>query len=513
VKRRVLACGALGGALAALTIFACSLGLDESKIGQVDAASPPVDAPAQETAVDAPSDGPPPIMPEGGVCTKDEDCMGASDTCEKPRCDVPRKACVVDVCKPAACMTSACDTMARTCAAPKTHKFLAAQFPVGAGVGCGSVRSCFAAVYPYVFVGTPNGVVAFSGDDPGNVTPTPVPVTGLAFVPVQVVASGSRVFFLGAASGSGMATSSRVQIAWIDVPPDPFRKSLAVSSVLATYNRPTSEVGFSLGLFTRANDTALLIDYNAAQSFPCTAVEPPLLEPVSLGSTPIPFTTGTVPEIESGTRLVMASFDGNAGTGSFGLMSNAGGSPATNGGQVAVPATMGMPATPFFFNFPSSTFAVDPQGGVAWIVESVTQAPNNPAPPGSLVKSVKTFFLLADGAANFDFTQSVDIETYNTVPPGPPPVFGQGAALIGPAAMIDTNTALVTTADKNNAAQTNVQLVTKMPLGLVAGKKQPITTNAVGSLAASASGGYGYVLASETATASSVYVFDPACAP
>ena len=482
-------------------VASCSLGLDESLIDKADTGAPALDGPGAETVPppDSTTDGPPPIMPEGGVCTKDDDCTGPSDMCVKPHCDVPRKACVVDVCNPAACTTSACDPTARTCAPPKTHKFLAAQFPVGAGIGCGgNPRTCFAAVWPYVIVGTPNGVVAFSGADPANPTPQPVAVTGLGFVPVQIVTSGSRVFFLGGATGAG--TSSRVQLAVLDVPPDPFRKSLDVHTVLATYNRPTSEPGFALGLLPRANDTALLLDFNAGQSFPSTAIEPPLVEPLTLGSTAIPFTAGTSPVATSGTRLVMATFDGASGTGSFGLIVNAGGS-ATNGGQVAISAAVG-PV------YPMESFAIDPQGGVVWVVEALT-APPSPGP--SYVKSVRAYFLLADGMSNFDFTQGVDLETYNVAPP--PPLFGPGSALVGPAAKIDANTAIVTTADKNNAAQTNVQIVARMPLGLVAGKKQLLPATAVASLGAAAANGYGYVLASESPTAASVYVFDPACAP
>jgi hypothetical protein len=489
----VAAAGVLGSVAA---LASCSLGLDHSLIGRADAGLSPTDGPLTESGGDAGDDGPPPIMPEGGVCATDTDCMGASDTCVKPRCDVPRKACVFDVCKPAACTTSACDTTTRTCAAPKTHKFLAAQFPVGAGVGCGgSARACIAAVFPYVLVGTPNGVLAFAADDPGSTTPAPVSVTGLGFVPGLMFASGSRVYFLGAVTGAG--ASSRLEIGYLDVPPDPFRRSLTVTTLLASYNRSTGEPGFAPTLLPRANDTALLLDSNAAQSFPCTPVEPPLVEPLMLGSAAIPFTAGTAPVVTSGTRLMMATYDG-VGGGSFGLIANAGGT-ATNGGQVPITGTpISQPAS----------YAVDPQGGVFWMIESLSVPPNI---LGSYVKSVKGYFLLADGMANFDFTAGVDLETY---PAAAPPIgFGPGAALVGPAAMIDTKTALVATAASNNASQTNIQIALRQPLGLVAGKKQLLAMNAVGTLGASASGGYGYVLASESATASSVYVFDPACAP
>jgi hypothetical protein len=479
-----LVASAVLGAIA--FVVSCSLGLDESLIGQVDAGTGD-DSPANDVnqPKDTGSDGPPPITPEAGVCTTDTDCKATTDGCLKAHCDTPRKACVFDVCKPAACQTSTCDTSTstHTCgASPKTHKFLAAQFPVQSGIGCGgNARACFAAVYPYVFVGTPNGVVAFSAADPGNATPASVAVTGLGFVPGSIVTSGSRVFFLGGATGAG--ASSRVQLAWIDVPPDPFRTSVAAQTVLATYNRPVTEPGFALGLLTRANDTALLVDFNPAQSFPATPVEPPLNEPLALGSAAIPFTAGTNPQATSGTRLLMGAFNTAAGTGSFGLIANAGGT-ATNGGDVP----FGAGVAPVY---PTESFAIDPQGGVVWVVESLNQPPGPPPPPppGSLVRAVKGYFLLADGAANFDFTQGVDLEVYNIVPPGPPPAQGAGAALVGPTALIDTKTALVTTADKNNPAQTNVQILAKQPLGLVAGKKTLLPANAVGTLGAAGSNG------------------------
>jgi hypothetical protein len=502
MKQRRFVFGALVVSTAFAILASCSLGLDESLIGKADTGAPPDDSPSGDTGPkDGGNDGPPPINPEAGVCTKDEDCKSPGDGCLKPHCDVPRKACVFDVCKPAACQSSACDTVGRTCAQPpKTRKYASAQFPVGAPVGCGSPRACFAVVYPYVFVGTPNGVLGFSAADPASTAPTPVSVTGLGFVPTLLVTSGSRVYFLGGAVGTG--ASSRLQIGYIDVPPDPFRKSIEVQTILATYNRPTSEPGFSLTLYPRANDTALLVDYNPAQSYPSTAIEPPLVEPLSLSSTTIPLTAGTQPLITSGLRLVMQSLTTPSGTGTYELIANAGAA-ATNGGSVPFPPAPDAGVVPVS---PPQTLAVDPQGGVLWMLEYLTQAPNNPAPPGALVKTIRAFFLLADGSANFDFTKGVDVEVY-------PPSFGPGAGLVGPAAMIDTNSAIIATAEPSNAAQSNVQIVTKQPTALVAGKKQRLTTNAVGTLGAAASNGYGYILAAESATASSVYVFDPACAP
>lgn len=489
----VTAC-AVGGAAA--LVASCSLDLNEALIGQtVEAGASDVTQPD----VDVPEGGDgalPPLMPEAGICTKDEDCKGTAG-CLTARCDVPRKACVLEVCREPACNSGVCDVGAATCGAPRPYKYRATQFPVGAQIGCGgSLTRCFDAVYPFVFVGTANGVIAFPAHDPQEAAPAPISVNGLGFVPEQLVASGSRVYFLGRAAGVG--ASSRVPIAYVDVPPDPFATSITATTVLATLNRPA---GDPLVLYPRGNDTALLLDGNVAAAYASAPIEPPLAEPAVLGSTGIAFTAGSVPLAVSGSRLVMGQINAT-GTPVFGFVNAAGSATPQTVADVPIPT-----AAPAFNR---QAYAVSADGAVFWSYLSLTTAP--PGPPAPLSRAVKAFFLVPDSAGDFDPAAGLDVEVYGAVP--------IATNSVGPVAMLDSKMAMILTANPANpAAVTNVSFVTKQPLAVVKNadmqpRRFQITRN-VGQLAAAGSNGLGYVLAVDPAapTAPVVYVFDPECAP
>ncbi len=497
-RRRAVALASLIGAatVAAALVASCSLGLDESKIGVEPEAGPGEDGALPDTsAVDARDTAPPPINPEGGVCTKDEDCKGTSG-CVTAHCDVPRKACVFTVCRETACTSAAC-TGGTTCAAPpKAYKYRAAQFPVAGPVGCGGViGKCFAVVYPFVFVGTQTGVVAYPAVDPQAATPTAIPVTGLGFVPVQILASGSRVYFLGAAQGT--TSLARIPIAWADVPPDPFAAKITVTSVLASSNRSNAD---TIQLFPRANDTALLVDFTGP-NFPSIKIEPPLDEPLTLNPFTITSAAGDVPVGVSGVRLVMGQLSATGVT-QFAFVPNAGDPAATAQPDVPIPT-----ATPAGAPF---AYAQSADGAFFWSLVSLTSAPPGPPPP--TIRAVKVYFLAADGNAVFDPAAGLDVETFG------------GAALgtntVGPVAMLDSKRAMVLTAiPANPGTTTNVQFVTRTPLALVKNADNSIRRFAINlavtQLAAAGSNGLGYVLAVDPAapTTPSVYVFDPGCAP
>jgi len=494
--RRALAVAACTTAALLAVLASCSLDLDESLIGRTpDGSVPEADTP-DTFAPDASDGAPPPINPEGGVCTKDDDCKGTAG-CIAAKCDVARKACVFEVCRQTACSSSTCNVAASTCAAPsKPYKFRAGQFPVNAPVGCGGALSrCFAAVYPFVFVGTQNGVLAFAGSDPQSAAPTPVPVAGLGFVPVQVVASGSRVYFLGSATGSG--ATSRLPIAWADVPPDPFATKITATTVLATLNRPAGE---PLVLFPRATDTALLVDFAPAASYASVAIEPPLVEPLALNATPVTFVAGASPLAASGTRLVLGQINA-AGGAQLAFVTNAGSAAPTTSPDVAIPSAAPASAPAYF--------AQSPEGAVFWSYVSLTSPPAGLPPPA--VRAARVSFLTADGAAAFEPAAALDVELFGGAPLGTPAA--------GPVAMLDANTAIVLTAIPANPAQTNVQFVTRTPLAVVKNadgtpRRFPLTLG-VSQLAAAGSSGLGYVLAVDPAAPAtpSVFVFDPACAP
>jgi hypothetical protein len=486
---------------AALGLASCSLGLDESLIGrEVEAGLP--DAPVVETGApfESGTDSTlPPILPEGGLCTKDDDCKGTAG-CLVAKCDLPRKACVLDVCREPVCNSAACDMTAQKCATAKPYKYRASQFPVGAQIGCGGVVGrCFAAVYPYVFVGTANGVVAFAADDPQNATPASVPITGLGFVPNQIVASGSRVYFLGTPAGAG--PSSRVPIAYADVPPNPFATKIPVVTVLAAWNRPASD---PVGLFPRGNDTALLVDLNVATAYASAPIEPPLTEPVTLTSTGIAFTASSTPLAASGSRLIVGQINPST-TPIFAFVNGAGSATAMTTADAPVPTATPASGPQFF--------AQSADGAVFWAYVALTSPPPFPL-GGPGIRAARGYFLVADSAATaFDPAAGLDLEVYGGAPLGTPSV--------GAVAMLDSKTAMVAVASPANPTmQTNIEFVTRTPaLAIVKNadmspRRFPITL-AVSQLAAAGSNGLGYVLAVDPAApaAPTVYVFDPACAP
>ena len=483
----------LSGALVGLA--SCSLGLDEALIGQVEGGAG--DAVQADTAVAEGGDGAlPPLSPEAGICSKDEDCKGTAG-CLTAKCDVSRKACVFQVCRQPACNSGVCDMAAAKCGAPRPYKYRSTQFPVGAPIGCGgAIGRCFTAVYPFVFVGTTNGVVAFGANDPLDAAPAAIPVTGLGFVPNQIIASGSRVYFLGTPVGAG--ATSRVPIAYADVPPDPFAVKIGATTVLATFNRPATD---PLVIVPRGNDTALLLDANVATAYAAAPIEPPLTEPAVFSSTGIAFTAGSIPLAVSGSRLLMGQINA-VGTPVFGLVNAAGSAAPQTLPDVSI-ATAAPASGP-------QAFAQSADGAVFWSYLSLTSPPPGPPPPTN--RAAKGYFLLAHSAAGFDPAVGIDLEVYGGAPLGTPSV--------GPVAMLDSTTAMVTTANPANpGAVTNVSFVTRQPLALVKNADmQPRRFQillSVAQLAAAGSNGLGYVLAVDPAapTAPQVHVFDPACAP
>jgi hypothetical protein len=396
-----------------------------------------------------------------------------------------------------ACNSSTCDQAMMNCGAAKPYKYRAAQFPVGAAIGCGgALGRCFAAVYPFVFVGTTNGVIAFAADDPQNPMPAQVPITGLGFVPNQIMASGSRVYFVGTPVGAG--ATSRVPIGYADVPPDPFTTKISVTTVLATFNRPAAD---GVALLPRGNDTALLIDANVATAYASVPLEPPLMEPAVLNSTGIAFTAGALPFAVSGSRLIMGQING-VGAPSFGFVNAAGSATPQTVPDVAIP-TATPAAGPQYF-------AASADGAVFWAHVSLTTPP--PGPPAPAVRAAKAYFLVADAMANFDPAAGLDLEVYAGAPAGTPSV--------GPVAMLDSKMAMVTTSNPPNpTVVTNVQFVTRTPLTILKNMdnspRRFQITLPVSQLAAAGSHGLGYILAVDPASpgAPTIHVFDPACAP
>lgn len=482
-----LAASASLAGLVALGVASCSLGLDERLLDKVIVEGPPqvADAAGEAAVVDAGDDAADASAPVDPECASDEQCTTA-DGCLHGKCDLTRKRCTYDVCRPAACSAGACDRGAKTCSAAAAYPFKAAQFDVGSRVTC---ARCAAAVYPWLFVVSGAGLVAFDVSNPANATPNKVPVVGLGFVPTAIVQSGSRLWFTGAVTGDG---PSRLQIAYLDVPTDPFTTPLTATTVLATYGRKAE----SLGLFSRGGDSALLI--GQAAPLAATAVEGPLVEPADLTATPFVAAANFGPSAVSGKRLLMSAVVNQAA--SFYLVDNAG-TPTPSNGAITNLTSAGAVST-------QRVFASAPDGTIFWATG---------AHQAASTRAAKGYFLVGSDGAFVDGQEGVDIEVYTGVANNAA-VFGTSQ---GTAAMVDANTVMVATQAHENAAQTAIQFVTRFPLGLVKDAtgtmplRQVLPVRIADVIATAGSRGIGYVVANDQSPAgpATVYAFDPACAP
>ncbi|MBX3224144.1 MAG: hypothetical protein KF795_26750 [Labilithrix sp.] len=482
--------------LAALAVVAagasCSLDLDESLIDKAkDAGLGPNDGAADNDG--APGDGGIdtgiPVGPDASACAKDDDCK-TNHGCLKGKCDLSRKACAYDVCRPAACSASACDQTKRTCGTAAPFSYKASQFTVGAQLSCGK---CAAAVHPWLFVVTPTGVVAFNVSNPSNPSPPQAPVVGLGFIPSALVQSGSRVWMLGGASGAG---PSRIQLAYVDAPADPFATKITAQTVLASYSRPAE----GTWLFPRGGDSALLV--SQAAQYPATPLEAPLGEPASITATALLPPQNFGPSATSGKRLLLSAVVAEAA--SFAFIDNAGSANpvtgptvnATDAGAVSV----------------HRTFAQSPDGAIFW----ATGVHQNLGPAGVITRAARGYFLVPGEAGAITASAGIDLEVYNG------PAVGANAAIFGgnqaSAAMLDAKTAMIATQAHENDQQTAVQFVRRDPLALVKegeGPRRQLLPVPIGAFgAAAASNGVGYLVANDQGgptPSATVYVFDPGC--
>lgn len=490
---RLAAVAVLAVALPALVLSAsCSLGLDEAKIGDGGTANLPGrtngDASGEQT-LDA-------TVPSAvQACAADGDCV-APNACAKGKCDLARKACVFDVCRPAACSASACDPGTRTCGAPASYKFRATQFSLGAAMLGAVNASSAAAVYPWLFVLLGTGLAAFDVSNPTGSTPRQVPISGLGFIPVQILASGNRIFALGAQSGAG---PSRVPLAYLDVPSDPFVTQMRATTVLATSDRPAE----GITMYPSTGSNVLLVGPGGEPSFPSVIATPPLVEPLSLRTTRLAVAMGTEKLASSGSRLLMQSTVN--GLGAFTLVDGAGTAAPQTGAPVTIPdgPVSGAPR-----------LAATSADGAIFFAGNV----HTGADQAAVTRATRGYFVVP-GAAGAIATAGVDVETYDV--PGPQVAVANATTIAG-VAMLDGTTAMVATRARENAAQIAVQFVRSNPLGVVreadaVTPRRALLPFPVGTYVATAgSNGIGYVLANDVPgppANATAYVFDPACAP
>lgn len=491
--RRAAAALAASGVSIAATFAGCALGLDEARIGAADAdGGASADARADPIA-DSRSGSDGPGGSDGAPCSVDGDCA-AVNACVVSRCDPSSHTCVHDVCPGAACTAASCDVASLKCSAPTAFGFHAAAIHVGAGaVGCGGTASrCIGASYPFVYVGTSSGVVAYDVRDPSVAAPAPIAVTGLPFLPTWIVTSGARVYFVGAVAGSG--PSFKMPVAWIDPPGDPLATARAARTVLQSYGQPSVSVaiggeGGSLFLvygdgskfFPTASLTAPLVDLGTAALFPLAGIP-----------------SGAYPVASSGGRLVAYRWtnDGNAFASFFSFETSPGTANAQNGGEQALAATIGP-------TYPQPVVATGAGGALLWMTPSVTTTDAG----DPVLRAARMAWLVDDGTkTTFDATEHVDVETYQ--PPLP-----WGTPVAGPMAWIDPATAIVLAAAPGAQGQTSVQVASRKPSPSIVAAKRYVLPVSTGQVGLASSHGFAYVLAADAPDGATLHVFAPGCAP
>ncbi len=496
--RRIALALAAFVATSSIVAAGCSLGLDSSLIGKGvdgggggDDASAPVEAGGDGAKSEASVDGATAILP--GDCTTDADCSSTNACVKSTKCDTTNHVCVFDVCPVAACMAAVCDGNTMSCSAPSTYGYHSGSFTVGVGgVGCGSASRCFAAQYPYVFVGTTNGVVAYRVDDPTDSGPIPVPVDGLPFLPAEMVSTGRRIYFVGNVVGSG--PTYHVPVAWVDVPQNPFLTQFNATSVFVGYGQSSWS-----NLFAGATGSVFLVNGDASQAFPTAVLTAPVADSSTLSISSSPdVAAGANPVAASGSRLVTYRYLGDpSDLAAFSFETGAGTSSAQNGGEQMTTA-MG-PTVPEGF------LAQGPDGSLLWDAPTATIVDGG---PNTTATARMTWLLASATATTFDASAHVDVESYAAMP------LGFGAAVAGPMAWIDTNTALVTASAPEDTAQTSVQIATRamLPPTILASHRYVVPVD-VGHIGAASSNGFGYVLVQDdpmNATAT-IHVFSPGC--
>jgi hypothetical protein len=489
-SRRRTALLLAGGAWSALVIGACSLGLDESKIGASS-----VDASPEAAELDAPADVPPEASGATyTTCATVKDCP-APNACTSPRCDDVRKVCVYDQCPtPQACSALACDPVALTCGtAPAPFGFRAAQIklPPGDVVGCNNTPGrCLAASYPFVFAGVASGAVrAYAVANPGNALPPVVPIDGLAFAPAFIVASGPRVWFFGTRFASNGVT--KLPVAALDVPTNPTLTKLTARTVYLTQPGPD----LIENVFP-ADNGAVFVTLDGPTALTARLDTLPAADgPLDLHPVTLPKNSAIV--AASGSRLVVFRYNGPVASPHlfFSLVTGAGTSASQTGTEQDLAALGPV--------YPNPLFAPTPSGGLAMTANF--EALDDGGPVG--VKAVRLASVL-DGAQATSFVgnQKVDYETYGSSFPN--------ESVLGASAAIDANRSIALAGVRvDGGLATSVQIVQRVTLGIVPDSRTTIPGDP-GRWAVAGSNGYGYAFGVESSgseTFPSLYVFAPQC--
>lgn len=490
----------LAAAAQSLAAFGCSLGLDASLIGKdasadgagITDSGPIGDADAKVTSHADGADGVADVTVggDGGACTTDADCMAAAaagGACVSgATCDPTWHVCMLQVCATGStCKAEACQP-SMSCSQPASLGFTAASFPVAVGgVSGGDPTGAIAAAWPFVFVATTNGVAVYDVIDPTNTAPPLVPLHGVPFVPLELVAQGRRIYFVNGVQGT--PPSYKQAIAWVDVPQNPFVASLTATPAWLTVDQKPMVSVFPSGA------DALSLVYSAS-FLPVALAKPPLSDSTSLTSFPcVGLPTNGALVAPTGTRLLSYRYD-SAQHANFALVDNA--------GLASAQTTTEQGFTAFGPLDGQATFAPGGDGSVLWL-----SAPLDELDTGTSdgIASARLSWLVdSPTAANYDSSHHVDLVSYSPAASG---------TVVGPVAWVDANTAIAFSALSSSSLTTTlVQMATKSPSAIVPGKNQRLTVGP-GALGVAVSGGFVYALEQNDSKNETcrVQIFAPSC--
>jgi hypothetical protein len=300
---------------------ACSLGLDRSLISradggvELDAGSLP-DGALDGRALDDAADGEvgdardaAVFVPSGiEACTTDEDCKAVLPCDAVGHCG--SGGCYYMPCEHGACATSTCDDPGG-CGPSKPHPLHVATLalPDATTLGCSvNANACFAVIYPFAFVGTSDPhipLLAVRIDAPVTGSAQTTPVQGLDFAPVKIVASGRRLYVIGAVE---LGNPYLLPVGAIDVASGP-TGPLEARAVRASYSEPTAD------LYPSTPGHAFVVRHESQPPSPAAVLDGLPEAGVALQPSPVP--TDEVVFASSGTRLISTSYTNGFGTAAY----------------------------------------------------------------------------------------------------------------------------------------------------------------------------------------------------
>jgi hypothetical protein len=457
--------------------------------------------------------------PGGESCAQDSDCI-APDACYTPHCDTSHGRCWYGLCEVAgkACSAGSCNPTTRRCEGETDYGFRTTSFALTATPACTDPTSCVAALWPFVFIGTASGVVATFVDDPLASAARSLSVSGFDGPVTKLVASGSRLWILGALSASD-AGSATLPIGFVDVPSDPTVRRLEAT---------TTSFDFPLAAATAfpAPDGALYVSIDSpAKGFATALVNAPLPprgqfaiagEGAGTAKGPSDYTLQPASGVNvdagvlaasSGDRLVVHSYPST-----YVILASPG-SPSARAEAPAV-ATFPPPLVP-------PSFAQGPDGALLLGGSLSADLPGD----CNCTSVARARWLFANGSAStIAMDTAVDVEDYQNAQ-----VAGQACHTCAGSyflpltrvAWLDSNRALVATAASDpseNRVRAAVRVVTRDPLGadpkrrfVLPANELPTGNFAAERIALTTDRGLGYLVVTSATQRSQLSVFDPRC--